>query len=172
MAQNANGRKPPFEDVYRQYYSTLLFYTMKKVCSKEDAEDLVQNALIYCYDHYEEYDPAVSSVSTWLYMVMNSRIKNHYRDHRETVDLGAVEEILSAAETDMDRCVWLEQLRGSVASALMELPEKQRKAVVLRYFKGYDSGRISEELGVSPGNARVILSRGLDRLEELLAEWK
>ena len=59
MAQNANGRKPPFEDVYRQYYSTLLFYTMKKVGSKEDAEDLVQNALIYCYDHYEEYDPAV-----------------------------------------------------------------------------------------------------------------
>ena len=172
MAQDASGRKPPFEEVYRQHYSTLLFYTMKKVGSKEDAEDLVQNALMYCYDHYEEYDPTVASVSTWLYMVMNSRIKNHYRDHRETVDLGAVEETLVSGDTDMDRCVWLEQLRGRVAAALSELPEKQRRAVVLRYFKDLDSGQIAEALGVSPGNARVILSRGLDRLEELLADWK
>ena len=40
------------------------------------------------------------------------------------------------------------------------------------YFKDLDSGQIAEALGVSPGNARVILSRGLDRLEELLADWK
>ena len=59
-----------------------------------------------------------------------------------------------------------------LADALSTLPEKQRKAVVLRYFQEWDNARIAEELGTTEGNIRVMISRALDRLEERCGNLK
>ena len=97
------NEKPPFEDLYRQYWSGMLFYCIRKTGDRENAEDLVSDTFLYCFDHYDSFDPGKSAVSTWLYMVLNSRIKNYYRDRRESVDLTTLENLLSA---DGDDIVW------------------------------------------------------------------
>lgn len=52
--------------------------------------------------------------------------------------------------------------------ALAELPLRERRAVVLRYFDDCPSARIAAELGVTDGNARRILFNGLRRLRTRL----
>ncbi|MBR5095252.1 MAG: sigma-70 family RNA polymerase sigma factor [Oscillospiraceae bacterium] len=160
------NEKPPFEDLYRQYWSGMLFYCIRKTGDRENAEDLVSDTFLYCFDHYDSFDPGKSAVSTWLYMVLNSRIKNYYRDRRESVDLTTLENLLSADGDDMEHAVWLQEIRGRLAEAIAALPERQRKAVILRYFKDKSSSEIAEALGTTPGNARVLLSRALDTLQE------
>ena len=157
--------KPPFEELYRRYYSNLLFYAMRKLGNREDAEDVVADTFAYCLDRYDRYDPEKSAVSTWLYLVLNSRIKNHYRDRKETVDIGALENLLESEGEELEHSVYLQQLRETLAKAISRLPERQQQVVILRYFREKSSAEIGEILGISAGNARVLLTRALDSLE-------
>ncbi len=52
--------------------------------------------------------------------------------------------------------------------ALAALPGRQRAALVLRYYAGYDANGIAEILGCSAATVRVHVSRGRKRLETLL----
>ena len=162
--------KPAFEDLYEEYYQPLLHYLYKKTGNMQDAEDLTSETFLYCYRSYDQYDPEKSAVSTWVYLVANSRLKNHYRDKREHVEISELENLLPAGETDMERAAYLEQLRSFLAERLANLPERQQQVIALRFFQEKDYAEIAEELGISAGNARVILSRALDRLKLDMAD--
>ena len=83
-----------FEKLYSEYYMRVFRYVWKKIRNSADAEDLTQTAFIYCYQHYEEYDEQRASFGTWIFLVVNSRIKNYYRDRKETVHMDEVIDIL------------------------------------------------------------------------------
>jgi RNA polymerase sigma-70 factor (ECF subfamily) len=50
------------------------------------------------------------------------------------------------------------------------LPEDQREAIRLRYLVGLPSKEIAQKLGKTDGAVRVMLSRSLAKLQEMLAE--
>src|SRR5207248_259946 len=56
--------------------------------------------------------------------------------------------------------------------ALEALPARERRAVVLRYLEGAPPAQIAGELGVTEGNARQLVHRGLKRLQRLLHETR
>lgn len=157
----------PFEEFYRNNYSKTVQYINKKIGSLQDAEDLASEIFLYCFHHYQDYNPQKSSQSTWLYLITNSRIKNFYRDTRIFVDLESLVGILPDDSPDMDACIYLDQLKIIVHNALNQLPEYQQKIVTMRYFENRSSSEIGAHLGISPVNVRVQLSRALNTLEKL-----
>lgn len=165
------AEKIPFEQFYSRYYCQVLLYVMKKVGNRETAEDLTAEIFLYCYSHYDDYDSEKSALSTWLYLKVNSRIKNYYRDRKESVDISELENQLAGDDTDMSRSLYLEQLRDFVADALETLPERQQRIVILRYFRDKSSAEIAEIMEMTPGNVRVQLSRALDKLQNALQEF-
>jgi RNA polymerase sigma-70 factor (ECF subfamily) len=54
--------------------------------------------------------------------------------------------------------------------ALAALPEECRRALQLRYVDGLPSKEIAEQMGKTDGAVRVLLSRSLRRLEQLLGD--
>lgn len=166
--------KPDYEDFYSDNYGRVLYYVKQKINSVEDAEDLVSEVFMYCYSHYDDYNPEKSSITTWLYLIVNSRIKNFYRDHNVTyVDYDVVSETMQDQSIDLDEGVYLEQLHGVLMKAIKSLPERQQRIVMLRYFENCSSDEIAVRLGISPGNVRVLLSRALDKLSKMNDEyWK
>lgn len=157
--------KPPFEQVFEAYYSKVLFYLIKKTGTREEAEDLCSEAFIYCLDHYDSYDPEKSALSTWIYLVVNSRLKNYYRDRKSHVDMDELSNVLPDEGEDMERAIYLEQMRAQLAKAIATLPERQQKIVIMSYFQQKSSNEIAAELGMTAGNVRVQLTRALDKLE-------
>lgn len=157
--------KPDFETVYKTYYSSVLSYLQRKMNNRQDAEDLTSEVFLYCYDHYASYDPEKSAVSTWVYLVANSRLKNYYRDRQENSDISALENVLPDESSDIERGVYLEQLRKTIAEAISQLPERQQQIVILSYFKQKNSNEIAALLNMTPVNVRVQLSRALSKME-------
>lgn len=158
---------PPFDEFYKENYERVLYYIVKKIGSIYDAQDLAGEVFAYCYSHYGDYDPEKSSLTTWLYLIVNSRLKNHYRDSRTYVELESVAGELSDETVDMDACIYLQQLRQQLDKALTQLPERQRRIVTMRYFEDRSNSEIARELGMTQVNVRVQLSRALDKLEKL-----
>ena len=171
-APGAEQKKPPFERFYEDNYFRLIRYLYGKTGSMQDAEDIAGDAFIYCYQNYESFDPQKGSLTTWLYLVTNSRLKNFFRGKRPQSDFSEFEEWLFSEEPDMDRSVYLEQLRAFIAEQLDALPERQRRVVVLRYFQELSFEEIARQLDTTPGNVRTMLSRTLSKLEEALTASK
>ena len=149
-----------FETFYQDNYWKAYAYFTRKGVGHHDAEELTQEVFLYCYKHFSAYDPERSAITTWLYTITASRFKNYCRDRKlalpfdDMVDLGdGGDSVELAAELD--------EKRRLLARILETLPEQQRKAVILRYFQGLSTAEIAQSLGVSDGNARVILSRAL-----------
>ena len=169
MMSEQDQRIHAFEGLYQQYYFPSVKYAMKKIQNAQDAEDIVCNAFLYCYEHYAEYDPQKACFSTWLYLVLNSRIKNYYRDRKDAIVLEHVREAALDTMCSVEDALELTQKRAQIAKALERLPETQRRVVIMKYFKKYSSKQISEKTGLSEANVRVILSRGIKQMRKLVS---
>ena len=53
-------------------------------------------------------------------------------------------------------------------AAIAALPPSQREVVTLRDVEGWSSDDVSEALGITPGNQRVLLHRGRSRVRAAL----
>ncbi len=158
-----------FEDFYRENYRKVLMYLCKHGMRTDDAADMTHDIFVYCWNKWDSYDPSKSAPSTWLFMIVRCRFKNYLRSRRESVDIDELSGVLADENaTDMDRAMYLTQLREELAAALEKLPEVPRQIVILRYFKNLSWEETALRVGVSQGNARVILSRTLKKLEALL----
>ena len=161
-----------YEAFYSAYYGKILKYLTAKCGRQADAEDLTSQVFLYCYQHFSSFDPAKSSIASWVYMIARSRFKNYCRDRRVFADIDEMGEFLPDEGNDLDSAMMLDDLRNSIADALLKLPERQRIIVVLRYFKGMGAPEIGRMLDMSPVNVRVQLSRALDKLEVELEELR
>lgn len=159
-------QKSPFDEFYQSWYQKTVQYIYKKTGNFQDAEDIAGDVFLYCFDHYSAYDPAKSSVSTWLFLIVNSRIKNYYRDAKHNVALDAIEGLIADGQGDLDECLYWEDILNKVSLAIEKLDERKQKIIKLRYFEEKTSDEIAAIMGITPVNARVLLSRAITALEK------
>lgn len=165
-AVTGNQEKMSFEYYFRENFDKVLRYIIGKGINQHTAEDMAMSAFSTCWEKFGEFDPSRASFTTWVYVIVNNRLKNYYRDKKDFAELDEnckskadhAEEILEAIQ--------LTFLRKELANALMLLSEKNRKIVVLRYFKKKNSNEIAELVGTTPGNVRVLLKRSLDKMKD------
>jgi RNA polymerase sigma factor (sigma-70 family) len=55
-----------------------------------------------------------------------------------------------------------------VRAALATLPERQRTALVLRYYEDLGVDRTAEVMGISPSAVKKLTARGVEQLRHLL----
>lgn len=59
--------------------------------------------------------------------------------------------------------------REALAGMLSTLPERERRIVILRFFRGMTQSQIADEIGISQMHVSRLLSRSLARLRDTLA---
>jgi RNA polymerase sigma-B factor len=62
------------------------------------------------------------------------------------------------------------EYRASLAPEMAKLPERERRILYLRFFKGMTQSEIAERLGISQMHVSRLLNRTLSRLREALEE--
>lgn len=109
-----------------------------------------------------------------MFGVARNQLAAYYRTG--TIKRRALEKLrweapsLSADEREwIDRTADLEALSPALEDALAELPQKRRQAVQLRVVDDLPYDAIAQLLGCSEQTARAHVSRGLRRLERVLA---
>jgi RNA polymerase sigma-70 factor (sigma-E family) len=60
--------------------------------------------------------------------------------------------------------------REAMRVALLQIPVRNRAAIVLRYYEDLSEAQIAEVLRCRPGTVKSLLSRGMERLRPLISE--
>jgi RNA polymerase sigma factor (sigma-70 family) len=66
--------------------------------------------------------------------------------------------------------VLLSEEHREVLAAIRRLPDRQREAIVLRYYLELDEEEIARSMGISRGTVKSNTSRGLAALRRTLGE--
>lgn len=149
---------PPsaFADVYAAHAPGLLKVAYLLTDSAAQAEDAVHEVFVRCAHRLDEIEHPPSYLRT---AVVNECRTQHRRAVRREQ---AATLLPGAASADMPHDV-LETRR-----ALAVLNERQRTAVVLRYFVDIPDDEIAAVLECAPATVRSLLHRALKLLEEEL----
>ncbi len=152
--------------------------------SKEDAEEVVQDAFVRIYRHLPNFR-GDAEFSTWMYRIVTNLCNNRYRYNKirgagKHISLDAPVEAhdssgdgpakLELPDKGMtpDREVAYEEMRQRVEAAMAALPESYRQAVLLRNVKQLDYDEIAAILHCAVGTVKSRINRGRELLRQAL----
>ena len=160
------------EHIIKDYSPRLLHYLMNHTHSREDAEDMMQEIFVSVYEHCSEFDPSRCNEEAWLYIIAKRKIVSYYRKFKQLESIDEMEDFQLPGDNSMAQATNLMACCQAVAKALTSLDERSRDVVVLKYFHDLGYKEIGQKLGISEGNARVICSRALEKMQDLLGDFE
>jgi RNA polymerase sigma factor (sigma-70 family) len=144
-------------DLYERYASRLYGYCLHRLGSREEAEDAVQTTFLNAFRGLSR-GVVPASESAWLFKIAEnvclSRHRASFRRRRveAPADLAAVEDTVAAPARADDELIPLED-------ALADMPEAQRRALLLREWQGLSYREIAAELEVSQSAVETLIFR-------------
>lgn len=147
-------------DIFRKYQAQLKGFIAKRVSSKEDSEDILQN-VFYQFMKSDQEDNPIEQIAAWLYSVARNQIIDRSRKRREeempylstNEDDGTFLKELSELMPDEDQSPEMDFIRSTVwkelEHALLELPDEQRTVFELTELEGIPFKEIAESTGIA-----------------------
>jgi len=138
---------------YREQYPAMVRLARLLTGSVALAEDLTQDAFVRVAPRLATLDQPAAYLRT---AVVNA-CRSHHR-HEAVVERLTPAPVEAAPPTHL----------VDFADALGELPERQRTAIVLRYYADLDDQAIAELLGCRRPTVRTLVRRGMATLREVI----
>ena len=143
-----------FAEFVEQHTDALLTTSYLLTRDRTAAEELLQDVLVALYPQWQKVLAADSAVA----YVRRSLVNRFLNQRRRGAELPLAE--LPETGSSRDFTVSVAD-REQVRRALATLPDRQRAAVVLRYYYDYPDQQIADALGCRIGTARSLISRAL-----------
>lgn len=179
LAAVADGDHRAFGILMDRHGPRALALAVRMTGSRQDAEDILQEAFLRVWRHAGRWDPSGGArFSTWLYRI----VLNLCLDRKRRAPMASLDDSVEPEDPSPDGLELYsgEQARVLVQEALQSLPERQRAALSLCYFGNVSGQDAAESLEVSVSALESLLvrgrralrafftKRGLDRLGDVL----
>jgi RNA polymerase sigma-70 factor (ECF subfamily) len=140
---------------------------------QETAEEITQDVFTRLWRRAAEYVPAKAAVSTWIMRIARNRAIDELRRRGARADAASVswDEVsvgLSSDHLDPIDAADLELKRRGIRRALAELPQKQRQALALAFYRGYSHSEIADLLNEPLGTVKTRVRDGMKKLRSLI----
>src|SRR3982750_1414561 len=160
--------------LYEQYANQIFRYCLHQLGSREEAEDAVQSTFLNAFRGIKRgIVPELESA--WLFKIAHnvclSRRRSSWRRGRveSPADFEVVEELAPAPARRADELIGLQD-------ALEEMPENQRRAILLREWQGLSYREMADELELSQSAVETLIFRArrslAQGLEQDAVTWK
>ncbi len=166
LAEHCSGTSnEAFTELVRRHLPLVLSTARRRLTAPDQADDVAQQVFTL-FARKARSLPSDVILSGWLYRTTclvagDQNRSDHRRRQREHQSLTAMND----AQSDS---TWRE-IQPLLDEAMTCLTERDRDAVVLRFFEDRSLKDVGDALGISPDAAQKRLSRSLERLRESLA---
>lgn len=169
----AGGDADAVAELYDRHAGMLLGLARKVVKDPADAEEVVQETFLHLWNRASSYDPARSSVTTWLVLVARSRAIDRVRT-RSVVDrthaavqkeAGPEHESARGAGRVLDR-----ERSQRVRGELQGIPAEQREVLELAFYQGLTQSEIAAATGIPLGTVKTRTLLAMKKLRKALRD--
>jgi RNA polymerase sigma-70 factor (ECF subfamily) len=152
-----------FDDFYTASFSRVSAQVYAMIGNRDEAQECVQEAFARAWSHRRTLDRTEHPeawVRTTAYRLAVSRWRRTVRGRRPA------DRALSAPTSTAPPS----EAHVAVVAALKQLPENQRRALVLHHIADLPVAQVAREVGAPEGTVKARLSRGRAALAALLAD--
>ena len=153
---------PELERLVAQYQGAVLRTCYLYLCDRSQAEDAVQETFLKVYRSLDSFR-GESSEKTWILKIamrtcydMNHSGWSRFFNRRITPEM-LPEASVPFTERD-----------DALTQAVMRLPEKLRRVIILYYYQGLGVREIAETLGITQPSVSSRMKRGREKLKAAL----
>jgi RNA polymerase sigma factor (sigma-70 family) len=160
-ANRVEGLAPAEADLthalYEEYANQIFRYCLHQLGSREEAEDAVQSTFLNAFRGIQR-GVVPELESAWLFKIAHnvclSRRRSSWRRGRieSPADFEVVEELTAAPARRAEELIGLQDV-------LEQMPESQRRAILLREWQGLSYREIADELELSQAAVETLIFR-------------
>ena len=167
----AGGDEQALSALYDRYRLILFGLILRILHSQAEAEDVLQEVFLQVWRRASDFDETRGRPFTWLVTLARSRAIDRLRSlgSRERTAQESARDVPDSISDAADDAVKSEQ-GEIVRAALRELPEEQRRTLLLAYFEGLTQSEIAERLKTPLGTIKTRMRSGMTKLRESLGE--
>ncbi|MGM9929472.1 MAG: RNA polymerase sigma factor SigW [Bacillus sp. (in: firmicutes)] len=171
------GDQNAFGEIVEIYKDKVYQLCYRMLGNRHEAEDMAQEAFVRAYVNIHKFNMKLK-FSTWLYRIATNlcidRIRKKKPDYYLDAEVAGTEglnmysQIPSNAEDPIDEVESLE-LHDTVQREILQLPEKYRTVIVLKYIEDLSLKEIGEILDLPIGTIKTRIHRGREALRKQLS---
>ncbi|HLJ59574.1 MAG TPA: sigma-70 family RNA polymerase sigma factor [bacterium] len=175
--RSGTHRLAAFEELLHRHLRSIHRVAYRLAGNADDAEDLVQEALVEAFRAFDRYQPG-TYFDRWVYRIMTrthiDRVRRRGRRPETSLDApvgpsgDALVTLIGDTRDDPQQLTEVADLDGPIQAALDRLPEEFKTAVVLADVEGLSYDEIAAAVGCPVGTVRSRLHRGREMLRHAL----
>src|SRR6266508_5611022 len=173
----SRGDTSAFEELIERHQALVAGTVARMLSSNSDVEDIAQQVFIRVWKSARRYVPR-AKFTTWLLKITRNLVFNELRRAKRRAqiplqsDPGAEDPPLKD-ETNLapDASLLESELQQAIEEAIMQLPESQRMALVLRRYEQLSYEEIAGVLDLSVPAVKSVLFRARTELRSRLSKY-
>ncbi|MDR2042274.1 MAG: RNA polymerase sigma-70 factor [Tannerella sp.] len=167
--QLQQGEEKAYKELFVRYYSPLCEYASRYI-RDEEAEELVQDLMLYLWEAYEEI-VIETSLKSYLFTAVKHRCLNAVKrkEYHEQVH-GQLYEKLKDRFEEPDYYL-VHELSNQIDRSIRELPDSYRETFELSRFGELSNTQIARQLNVSVKTIEYRITQSLKILRVKLKDY-
>lgn len=149
-----------FGELYRRNVCQVYAYVRRRVSSREQAEDITSDVFHHALKNLPKFEWRGAPFSAWLIRIAAHRVVDHWRSaaHEEG------DPLVMDPEDPKDSPLEELERRATLFQLVRQLPEEQRRVVMLRFVGEKSIREIAQAIGRSEGAVKQLQFRALQKL--------
>ncbi len=174
VASAQAGNQKSFETLFEYFFEKIYRYVRFRV-SNESVDDIVGDVFLKVVQSLDRYTPQEGAhFSSWVFRIAHNTVVDFYRKEKEYVSLydEEGEVIVPLLDSEPTPDIQADDMYNAlkIQKLLKDLHPNYREVLELKYVEEFSTREISEILGKTEGNIRVIQLRALKALKNAWEE--
>ncbi len=177
MGLIARGDTAAFEELIERHQSLVLGTVGRMLATNSELEDIAQQVFVRVWRSASRYVPR-AKFTTWLLKITRNLVFNEMRRTKRHTHVSMQTEpnaedipIKDESVQSPDAALLERELQGAIEKAIVDLPESQRMAVVLRRYEELSYEEIADVLELSVPAVKSLLFRARTELRARLSNY-
>lgn len=140
------GDQAAFRQFFDRHYDRLFSFLMSRNIQSDVAEDLIQKAFIYIWEHRDNIDTQ-KSLRSYLFRIAYTRMLNHVKADQKFVDQEP--DTKGDGVNGPDSNLEYKELKSSLDMAIQQMPEKRRMVFTNCFINEFTYKETAEIMGIT-----------------------
>lgn len=146
-----------FAELYTRYFHVVYAYAVRRVASREDAEDLTSEVFHQALANLKRFEWRGAPFGAWLVRIAGNAIADRWRSRSRHREDPLTTEASDESMSDIER-------RATLFQLVEGLPPDQRRVIVMRFVEEKSIREIAQGLKRTEGAVKQLQFRALEKL--------
>lgn len=161
-----NGNNEAFNELISKYQHNLLYFIMRYIKSKEAAEDILQDVIVYILEKKENYNFEYS-FKTYLYMIAKSRAINYIKKQNRCINYNEYKNLYEDIE-DVEDKIFTSERQIKIRNVINKMKPDYQTVIYLTQIEDMSYKEVARIMDKDIGQIKALVHNSKKKLKELL----